>query len=642
MEKIHNDMMYKEHLLTSTNLFLAQDIEKLSIDDNNLIIKNPAFTTFLSISKIDWNILQQFSNGLTGTELISNIISQTNNISLADLYRLIQKATQSKILIQNQNEDDKINNQIKWPIRLNSFISHCLAIVIIISGIIGLFYNGISIPENFIHIFIGILISSLCVSLGYLLAAGILKYYNLTVYRPTFVWKSLIPHLNVNTSSAIIGGRYCLTGVALMRLLPLFFVSALIFLWIPQVEYILFLAILLLIAPCQNTPIFQIITAFNSSTNFTNKFGLNFYKHFPLIKILSKNKKTKSDKYLINYSFCLLFWVIFNLFSHIILFYTYASQILVKNINSSGIDLPGSIVLITISTLLLLSVYIILWIVISNIKYLIEKYIFKYKNWISGNEVFGVPQSSILQILNNSLIFKDCIPDTISLISEKIQCIEYESNKNIIENNETSDSMYLIYSGKIEIIKDNDDLLPSRIAILEFGDSLLETALLDNFSSEFTYRTLSNVILLKFSKDSFNKLKDTPYGNGVILNSLNKLSFLSHVKFCSQWHPKALLKFSTLLVFNNIEKNEALINRGYDSNFIHIVFKGNFIVKKDFAVLATLSQANIFGEKNLYNDTVSSADVIATEASQCFTIHVSDFIQFINIDFFTGFSFSEL
>ncbi len=66
-----------------------------------------------------------------------------------------------------------------------------------------------------------------------------------------------------------------------------------------------------------------------------------------------------------------------------------------------------------------------------------------------------------------------------------------------------------------------------------------------------------------------------------------------------------------------------------DSQQFYVVYEGRVVVKRNNKVKARLKPGAFFGEVSLLQNSAAVSDVVARDATRCFTIAKSDFLRFV-------------
>ena len=502
--------------------------------------------------------------------------------------------------------------------------------------------DGIQIPSNFWEFVAGILITSLGLSLGYALAASVLRGLDCEVYRPHFYWNTVFPHFRVDTEDARMGGRRCEIGVALMRAAPLFFLTGILTFGYPNFEYVLLLGLFYISDPFFKSPVVTLLAAQYREIRLSTLEDFLFVQNKLFWTILNAKSKFADRKYLLIYGFYTLGWLFVIFYSNILIFHLNAISLVSELIYSTGFRITSLVLLIIISGLIIVSGFVCLWIVMKNVARLIHTVYLRKKSTFKGTELSNITSEKTIEILSKSHLFKDCEHELLLKIAQTATTSTVSPRTYIIEEGETGDSLFAILSGKVEVIKELASGRTEKIAELTEGDVFGEIALLQNVPRTRSVRAVSNTTLLTLSREDFESFVVPTLGAEKIKEVIQKYAFLARIPLCQNWHPQALQRFAALSAIQASSLNEFVVRSGYSNQFLHIVYEGSFNVVKDGKEIAKLEIGDIFGEISLLQNTVSVADVISAEESRSLSIHKENFLRFIGHDFFVGLQFERI
>ncbi len=103
--------------------------------------------------------------------------------------------------------------------------------------------------------------------------------------------------------------------------------------------------------------------------------------------------------------------------------------------------------------------------------------------------------------LQNHNIFKDLIPQELEIVKKYLHMTEADIGQVIFKQGSAAESMCLVLSGELEVLKSSSDDKLVRIAVIGDGQSVGEMALVDGMVRSATVKAamLSTVVVLKRS-----------------------------------------------------------------------------------------------------------------------------------------------
>ena len=560
---------------------------------------------------------------------------------LRSYYELILQAIHANILLEKEWKPRPIK-ALDWNPYINYRITQIIGTGFIIFGFYSLFKDGVQIPNQFWEISLGYFLIGIGLSLGYFLAACIMRGYDCEVYQPHLHWRTLVPHYRIDIEDARMGGRMCEVSVAMMRMAPVFLISGLCSYWYPNLEYIMVLGLFWLSAPFGGSPAADIVASLYRLVKLSTIHDFMFVENKILWSVLNAKIKFIDKKYLIVYSIYSLCWIftIFYLNCYIL---NINSVNLLTDILYAETFRPARLaILLVISLMILGSAFLGIWVLIKNLLRVAHQARFNKRIEVPIFNAGNITDSSIADVLSASILFRDCEPEIINKIAAAGKCVEYKARRYVITEGEMGNSIYVILSGRVEVVKELPTGRPVKLAELKNGDAFGETALLDKVPRTRSVRTLKDTIFLNINQEDFQRLIVNVMGAEKIKEKLQKTAFLERLKLCKNWHPQALQKFAALSSITNVVPQQIIIHKDKDSQFFYIVYEGSFDVINGGKKLATLNIGDFIGELGLLRNSVSSANVVARETSKCLSLHKQEFLNFLGEDFFIGLQFERI
>jgi CRP/FNR family cyclic AMP-dependent transcriptional regulator len=99
---------------------------------------------------------------------------------------------------------------------------------------------------------------------------------------------------------------------------------------------------------------------------------------------------------------------------------------------------------------------------------------------------FGPKNESLAQILQNIPLFRELTPRELRILEQVVHIRTYEANEKVFVESEPGAGMYVIRSGRIDIVLKHNTENPIPLAELEPGDFFGEMALLGDTSRSAT------------------------------------------------------------------------------------------------------------------------------------------------------------
>ncbi len=634
--------MEQEELLTTANLTLAPNIKQSDTKDDILILKNESTQSYLSIARAQHKTLHYFKSGSNVAEVLPKLISSSSCPPLRNFYELILQAVEANIL-QKENDDSKLTPALNWPISINEKVILILSIISFIIGILGLIKSGITLPQNTLDVVLSYAITCGCLSLGYLIAASVLKGYQCEVYKPHFHWLSFFPHFQVDLSDSIMSNRMCQLNLSLSRIAPLLFAIGICGMKYPQFNYVILLGLFYSTWPLGNSAAINLISVYFKKFRISTSHDFLFVQNKLLTTILSKKIIHTDIKYLLIYALYFIIWLGLLLLVQVYIFQINAEELVpFFDKSKEQIGLNKFIIFSVIISVIALSVSTGIWLLAKNIAaYFRSKNTNKIKKNLPDN-ISDVNPTAIEKALSKTLLFKDSSDDVRKKITKVIKASEYKPKSFVFKEGETGEELYIIYSGRVEILRELNNGRYVKITELTEGDAFGEIALLQNIPRTRSIRAIKPTILLTLSRTDFDNLVVTILGENKIKEIIQIRAFLMSLPMCKNWHPQAIQRFAELSNLIEINENQEVLKQDKENLFFYMVYEGTFEVRKDGKKVATIKKGDFFGEISLLKNSASNADVTAKQVGKCLILNRKDFLKFISHDFFVGLQFEKI
>ena len=220
-------IMDQTEVLSTKVLTLSEDIKEGFAENDRFIIKNEPAKTYLTLTRDQWRILVRFRGGNTLATVLPVLVEKRITPALMDLYELILKSVRAEVLVpKGLEEEGSFHRALDWRMQMTWKGAVGIGLFCFFFGIAGLLFNyAVAIPTSFGEGLVGYLLVIFALSVGQVLAACLLRYYDCEVYYPYIDWRTLLPHFRLDLGDAVMAGRFCGIGIGLLRMAPLFLVT---------------------------------------------------------------------------------------------------------------------------------------------------------------------------------------------------------------------------------------------------------------------------------------------------------------------------------------------------------------------------------------------------------------------------------
>ncbi|MCH8475547.1 MAG: hypothetical protein LAT55_10020, partial [Opitutales bacterium] len=267
----------QKDLLQKEELIIAPHVQRGVMHRKRLVLKNCLTGTYLNVDEKQMEILALFRSGDVVPNVLNNLIRSSKAPALKDFYELILKAYAHQIL---ERKEDPLPEKEISPYKVPRVPLWVLLPLLLASCVFAL-WSMWDFPLVFVShwsdIGYAILLASLCLSAGHLLAGGVIRYFGGAVHRPGLSWFALPPHFsfNLRDSRLIHRGGAFFVGVA--RLLPFLPAIGAVQFYQPTLAVPLLLIFTLHLVPKRGLPMDQILQGLTGRVALDTLRGKIFY-----------------------------------------------------------------------------------------------------------------------------------------------------------------------------------------------------------------------------------------------------------------------------------------------------------------------------------------------------------------------------
>ena len=115
----------------------------------------------------------------------------------------------------------------------------------------------------------------------------------------------------------------------------------------------------------------------------------------------------------------------------------------------------------------------------------------------------------MIEILKASFVFNMLDDDELVQIAEVVSEEVYPVGESLIIEDEFGKSLFILTSGAVEVMKKSKSGKRKRLAVLGPGECFGELSLFDGLAHSATIKTLTEVKLLRITKDDFYVIVDS-------------------------------------------------------------------------------------------------------------------------------------
>lgn len=114
-----------------------------------------------------------------------------------------------------------------------------------------------------------------------------------------------------------------------------------------------------------------------------------------------------------------------------------------------------------------------------------------------------------MKFLGKVELFENLVLGDIDFLLDELRECTYEPGEWVFREGDTSDSLYIIESGSVDVIKEEGQAEKTALANLGPGEFFGEMSLIKRQSRTASIRAADSTVLLKLSKNNFQEMLST-------------------------------------------------------------------------------------------------------------------------------------
>jgi len=635
-----------DHQLNRCRLRLVSDVEARTLADGTRLLRQTRRAEYMALSPEQQVILDRFDGEKTVQEILYQLLLEQRCHCIRAFYVLVLHALDDGFLadVDKDPPPDEPPAVVgrRWPFGWG--FGPCLVLALMFLPV-GAWVLVNAKPVMFRELsdwLQMIALTMLTLSLANLAAACILSGFGRQVYRPGITWRLGLPFFSVDARDAFMGGRLCQAAVALQALCFPFLLATIAYLTqsTPGIFAASFAAFVLA-SPFGDTPAHNLLHAI-----FRREYHLprcaNAFLNRKLLRYLFRPKGTPreaEDRYLILYSLYAFVWLgTVTLF--VLGLIRRQQNVWVRDLffaPDAATRIVTWVILVLLLLMLLIPLFYQVWLVASNAYMLMAPYWFTAETRVRRRHSGQAPsQEEIAAFLRETLLFQDLPPEGLGAVAEAMIFTNVGDKTAIIREGDMGDTLFVIYSGKVAVNKEQHTGRPRTVATLEAGDVFGEIALLDEVPRTATVQSVGPVALLSLQRSDFERLLVASLGTERVRTVIQISGFLSHHDMFFEWPDRALMRLACDFSFADYEEGDVIIRKGEPNSTFYIVYEGECKVRAAGDRSDKLAPSDFFGEISLLKGTPALAEVTAAAPTRCLELSRERFLRFITQDVLTG------
>ncbi len=241
-------------------------------------------------------------------------------------------------------------------------------------------------------------------------------------------------------------------------------------------------------------------------------------------------------------------------------------------------------------------------------------------------------RQSLIELLQQHVLFSLLDDPTIHELINSIQIVTCSLGETIIQEGEQGDCAYLIYSGRVRIVKETEEGR-TTLGTLGAGDLFGEVAILRNVVRTATVRVSEDATLFRIDQADFRRLLAENPALADSLESLNQqrelMDFLRLETVFSVVPPRSLVPMLSLFQEASFAEGEKIIESGTIPNRLYLLREGEVRLSSETSVQGFLQSGSTLAENELLHHQEASADYVATCPTHCHYLNLEQVHQLL-------------
>ena len=631
--------------INQLELSLVPDVETKLLPDGTRLMKQTRRAEYVALDSAQQWIIDQFADARRVQDVLHQFLLEGPHPDIRSFYDLVSYCLDCGFLVEtgaaSAGDDARALRGRKWWGAAWGFWPALASFVFFVPlGFWLLIRSEPVMPEALGGWLAALLLVTLILSLANLAKGCVLSGLGRLVYAPRVGWHLGIPCFSIDTRDAFMGGRRCQAGVAFQAITVPFVVAA--FALVGESGLGSFAAILAVIAvtsPFGSTPAHDLLHALFRKAYQLPRCPATFLGRRVFQHLFFGRRSSSEEEYLMLYSAYAVVWL-----GSLIWFGAglvgRQGNVLVQNVIFAPDALSrllAMVVLAFLVALLLAPIAYQVWFFVHNAYALVAPYWFKAETRVRRKPAGERPAlDSAVQFLRGIPLFSKLADDEVAATAEAMAFTRVAGGTTIIREGDMGDSLFVLYSGGVDVSKEDEAGVERAIASLNEGDVFGEIALLDNVPRTASVRAVGQVELFALARDGFEKLLVASLGTDEIKTLIQICSFLKRNALFSAWPDKALMALAHDFEFVDFGQDQVLIRENEENDSFFILHEGEVEIRRHGTPCGVLSTGDFFGEISLLRGVPAVADVVVTTPGRGLRLSRDRFLEFISQDLRTG------
>lgn len=625
-------------LLNRAMLRLSPQLRVTDIAKERKAVKYQPGRRYLVLAPKQWALLQEFGAGRTVPQVLTAAIEAQRCPSLREFYELVVKAVRAGILQTDITPPPPADPPTPWRLRVKGIFVRWTTVVFAVGAVVSLLLFPVRLPQNPAWLVLGWLTACAAVSLGWVLAAGVVRAAGGEAYHPRFVWKTAAPRFVADLDDALMGGSAVRQDAALARLAPLFLLTGLAAWQLQQLLMPLLIGVLLQLSPLWLSPLQELLAALYRDPQLATSFDFVFAQDRLFILWRRARHEMAGRKYLLACAGATIGWILVVFLGALAVLQVNAAELLQRFHAAGGWRYTALALLAGTGLVVAATAGAGGWIAFRHVRAWARE---RKERRLRPAAMLVSPETSAAW-LGRTVLFRELAAEDLRALAAAVKPEEHKRGSYVVREGEPGERLYLVLAGRLEVRRDFAPGRSEPVAEMGEGEVFGEIALLQGGVRTRSVRCLEKSILLGLDKADFERLVLSKLSRTAVEDAVQKVGFLQQIELTRHWSQATLADFARRSKLKEYPENAVIIEEGDNNHWFFLVHRGELEVRRKKEMLRRLKLGDSFGEMSLISDGIATATVVVrSKAASCLVISGGDFLDFVTKDFAVGLGWEE-
>jgi CRP-like cAMP-binding protein len=625
MKADHDLLLSAEHLRLESGLARGEAMRGV------FTFKRIPSRTYLTVDALQAQVLDEFSQSVNVPTALENCIRKRTCPPLRDFYDLVLKAHRAGVLraeeIGAEGPPDARHRPVGWAPKLPARLWLALTILGSLAAAAAGALHPPSIPSALRGWAEGWAVACGALSLGYALAASVLRGAGGEVYRPHLRWLSFTPHFAVDLDDSCMVGRGARAAVFAAVLLPLALTSA-VALW-QQAAWSLVPALALLFAlrPVGGGAISRLLPLLRRRPPIDTDRAPLFDAPMEVLEEWRTLWRRFELRVAAVQVVAALAWtfalgVAAERFLGISFVQVWAER---AAWSAWALALAGALLGVT----LLWAAAKVQYAVIDGLAALARRWSVAWHRW--RGRASAIDSLQIETLVRRNALLRRLDVDTQNELIALLQPREVSAWRMLMNFDEPPPYVGLVLSGSAVIYQRLRSGRKARFLRIVEGDLFGAHPLVDPAQGNVAVRASTPLVIATLPVEDFQRLVLDRLGLPAVRCYVQNHLFLQRASaLCAEWRPAAVARFAELAATASHPAGGTILVQGQEVGSFYVLYDGRARTLRDHKPVGTIDPGDFFGEISLLQTSTATADVETKDGARCLMVNRIEFIRFMS------------